>query len=341
MNQQDAPHKKERNSNIELLRIIAMFLVLIDHSGYMSIHPPTCDEVYSAPLLSLARYCSQSFSSICVNVFVLISGWFGIKTRMTRVYEFLFQCYFICLVVYFILLVIDEALPMSLGQWINFLVFDNLWFVKCFIILYLFAPMMNMLIDSLTQKQFFLFLMAFMTIQFLHGFVTQATWFDKGMSPLTLMSLYMTGRYMRLYPNKFISMNRWLDMSIYIVVSLIGALCTFVSVRYGAEGYRFFSYASPTIIIASVYFFLFFTKISFQSRLVNWIAASAFAVYVLNCEPHSWIKYLSLNHSWWSSGDAISYIYKTLLLDIVVFLFAIALDKIRIVIWHQIKGLVS
>lgn len=339
MDQQKVSHKKERNSNIELLRIVAMFLVLIDHSGYMSIHPPTCDEVYSVPMLSLARYCSQSFSSICVNVFVLISGWFGIKARINRVSEFLFQCYFICFVAYLLLLAAGEAQFMSVGQWISFLVFDNLWFVKCFLILYLFSPMINMMIEGISQKQFLYFLVAFMLIQFLHGFVTQATWFDKGMSPLTLMSLYMAGRYMRLYPNKFTSMNRWLDMSIYFVVSLIGAICTFISVRYGAEGYRFFSYASPTIIIASVYFFLFFTKISFQSRLVNWIAASAFAVYVLNCEPHSWFKYLSLNHSWWSNGDAVVYINKTLLLDIAVFFFAIALDKIRIVIWHQIKGL--
>jgi surface polysaccharide O-acyltransferase-like enzyme len=88
-------YKKERNSNIELLGIMAMLLVLIDHSGYMSIMPPTNDEVCSAPFLSFVRYCGQSFSSICVNVFVLISGWFGIKARINRVSEFLFQCYFI------------------------------------------------------------------------------------------------------------------------------------------------------------------------------------------------------------------------------------------------------
>ena len=77
--------KTVRDSNIELLRVVAMFLVLIDHSGYMSINPPTNEEVFSAPMLSMARHCSQSFSSICVNVFVLISGWFGIKAKFCRV----------------------------------------------------------------------------------------------------------------------------------------------------------------------------------------------------------------------------------------------------------------
>ena len=31
-----------------------------------------------------------------------------------------------CFVVYFLLLVVEEILPMSMGQWIKFLVFDNL-----------------------------------------------------------------------------------------------------------------------------------------------------------------------------------------------------------------------
>lgn len=331
--------KSVRDSNIELLRIIAMFLVLIDHSGYMSINPPTSEEAFSAPLLSLARYCSQSFSSICVNVFVLISGWFGIKAKSSRIVEFLFQCYFICFVAYYVLLAIGISTPMSIGEWINFLVLGDLWFVMAYLLLYLFAPMMNMFIESLTPKQFLYFLLAFMGIQFLHGFVIQESWFDKGMSPLTLMSLYMTGRYMRLYPNRYTTMKKWIDMLIYFIVSILGAVLTFVGVRHGAEGYRFFSYASPTIIIASVYFFLCFTKFSIKSRLVNWVAASAFAIYVLNCEGHFWSFYLSTNHSWWLNDSPSSYLIKTLLLDVAVFIFAIFLDKIRIIVWHQVKNL--
>lgn len=331
--------KPVRDSNIELLRIVAMFLVLIDHSGYMSINPPTNEDVFFAPLLSMARYCSQSFSSICVNVFVIISGWFGIKARFSRITEFLFQCYFICFVSYYVLLSLGITTPMSIGDWVNFLVLGDLWFVMAFLILYLMAPLMNLFIDSLNQKQFLNYLFAFLTIQFLHGFVIQVSWFDKGMSPLTLMSLYMIGRYMHLYPNRFTTMNRWLDLLIYFVVSALGAILTFMSVRHGAEGYRFFSYASPTIIIASVYFFLFFTKFTFKSCFVNWVAASAFAVYVLNCEGHFWSFYLSTNHFWWENSCPSAYLIKTLLFDTAVFIVAIILDKVRIVVWHQVRHL--
>lgn len=132
-------------------------------------------------------------------------------------------------------------------------------------------------------------------------------------------------------------MNKWLDMSVYFVASMAGAVLTFLVVGYGGEGYRFFSYASPTIIIASVFFFLFFTKISFKNKVVNWIAVSAFAVYVLDCEGHFWTFYLSTNHSWWLSGTPLAYMIKTLLLDMAVFVVAILLDKLRITIWKQLK----
>ena len=333
------PEKYLRNSNIELLRIVAMFLVLIDHSGYMSIGSPTNDEVFSAPGLTFVRYCSQSFSSICVNVFVLISGWFGIRTKYSRVVELLFQCYFICFVAYFVLLAIGITMPMSIGGWVNFILLGDLWFVMAYLLLYLFAPMMNMYIDRLPQRQFLYFLLVFLFIQFLHGFVIQVSWFDKGMSPLTLMSLYMIGRYMRLYPNRFTTVNKWVDMLIYLVVSVFGALLTFVSVRYGTQGYRFFSYASPTIIIASVYFFLFFLKISFKSRIVNWIAASVFAVYIFNCEGHFWSYYLSTNHFWWLNSSPQAYMRNTILFDVAVFVVAILLDKVRVIVWYQVKKL--
>lgn len=328
--------KPIRDSNIELLRIVAMFLVLIDHSGYMSIDPPTAEEVFTAPMLSFVRHCSQSFSSICVNVFVLISGWFGIKAKFTRIVEFLFQCYFICFTAYFVLLAIGITTPMSVGEWINFLVLGDLWFVMAFLLLYLMAPMMNLFINSLTQKQFFYFLLAFLFIQFLHGFVIQVSWFDKGMSPLTLMSLYMIGRYIRLFPNRYTTMSKWVDLLAYFVVSSLGAVCTFVCVRGGAEGYRFFSYASPTIIIASICFFLFFTKITLRSRIVNLIATSAFAVYVLNCESHFWSFYLSTNRSLWHSNIPSYYFIFTLLLNIAVFVSAILIDQIRINIWNYL-----
>ena len=73
--------------------------------------------------------------------------------------------------------------------------------------------------------------------------------------------------------------------------------------------------------------------------MINWVAASAFAVYVLNCEGHFWFFYLSTNHSCWLNGSPQSYLVNTLLFDVSVFVVAIMLDKIRIMVWRQMKRL--
>lgn len=72
---------KQRESNTELLRLLSMFALLFFH-------------FYTHSLLSSDVYGSQSgfwknfplvlssIASLQVNIFILISGWFGIRTTL-------------------------------------------------------------------------------------------------------------------------------------------------------------------------------------------------------------------------------------------------------------------
>ena len=85
--------KKIRQSNVELLRIITMILVMIVHANFRALPSPTIEEVANVPTSSFLRFFTESVSIICVNVFVLISGWFGIKFNWKKLTEFLFRFY--------------------------------------------------------------------------------------------------------------------------------------------------------------------------------------------------------------------------------------------------------
>lgn len=50
--------KKERLSNFELLRIIAMFLVLVVHADFFALGAPNREDVITEPLSSFGRYFS-------------------------------------------------------------------------------------------------------------------------------------------------------------------------------------------------------------------------------------------------------------------------------------------
>ena len=94
---------KLRESNMELLRITAMILVLMVHASFKALDAPTLSDLHINPTSTFFRLFSESISIVCVNVFVLISGWYGIKAKGSRLLAFLFQVYFLNIMIYGIL----------------------------------------------------------------------------------------------------------------------------------------------------------------------------------------------------------------------------------------------
>ena len=86
--------KKQRDSNMELLRIIAMLLVMIVHADFRALSCPSTLDTNLYPDSSFLRFFVESVSIICVNVFVLLSGWFGIRLKKERLLELGFQVLF-------------------------------------------------------------------------------------------------------------------------------------------------------------------------------------------------------------------------------------------------------
>ena len=82
-----------RDSNMELLRVVAMLLVCIVHANFRALPVPTHEEVFPNVSSSILRYFTESVSIICVNLFVLLSGWYGIKFKLDRLKEFFFKLF--------------------------------------------------------------------------------------------------------------------------------------------------------------------------------------------------------------------------------------------------------
>lgn len=127
--------KKVRDSNMELLRITAMLLVLIYHANFLSFGEPNSIEARETPLNVILRDFFNACSVVCVNLFVFISGWYGIKFKKKKFCEFLFQVSFIVAVtLVFFCNITNHKFDRHDFQSI-FLLTDELWFVKAYIIL--------------------------------------------------------------------------------------------------------------------------------------------------------------------------------------------------------------
>lgn len=338
-------HKPLRDSNMELLRIIAMLLVVVVHANFRALPVPSVDECHTDVSSSILRFATESISIICVNLFVILSGWYGIKFKVSRLTEFLFQVLFfsvVCCALYYTLnpsggsIVSDVANILLLKQ-------SNYWFVKAYLGLYIFAPVLNAFVDRAAKREFRLFLVSFFVLQSLYGWLSPnaAPYFESGYSAISFIGLYMLGRYAKLYPERVWSLNKSLDMCIYAGIALFTTIAVFVAQRLGIDVvWRFYIYTSPLVIIAALHFLLFFSKIHFASRLINWIAASCFGVYLLHSNSYLAKPYYdNIILAWFEEAERGAFVARSAVFVATVFVAAILIDKLRAYLWERITTL--
>lgn len=139
--------KPERLSNIELLRIIAMFMIIAVHADYWLFGMPDKPAISGSHLGSgVTRIFIEQLSIVGVNIFVGISGWFGIRPSAKSLLSFIFQILFFLISIYFIGVIVglQQFSIKTLSQ--CFLFTHHHWFIKAYLALYIIAPVLNIYI---------------------------------------------------------------------------------------------------------------------------------------------------------------------------------------------------
>ena len=318
---------RKRISNIELLRITCMMMVLACHAnGYIN-------EIDLVGVHGALRLLVNQFILICVDVFVMISGWFGIKASWKGAGKLLFQVLYITLLCVAVFLIL--GLPVSFRRDIlpNLLFGSGYWFVVSYLILYAISPILNAFIEHASQKEYRNVLIAWMIVEFVYGFLLDTGHFAYGFSPLSFIGLYLLARYVRLYPCKLFSLSIGQDFLIYAGISLLSAIGFWFGYKWFGMGFHLNHYDSPLAIIASLYFFLAFSKISIQSEAINWLASSAFAIYLVHenvlVSPYYHLIFKELSRSF---NHYMFYIISSIIL-LLIGLVCILVDKPRILLW--------
>lgn len=319
---------------MELFRIVSMVLVLVYHTNYLTFGLPSPAEAVDTPFVVFLRAFANGMSAVCVNCFVLLSGWFGIKPRGKRLAGFLFQVIFISAIgIFGMCLFTDHRLDSKDIKSI-FLLTDNFWFVKSYLILYLLAPALNALAESAARQKFLLTLILLYALQSIWGWaVVTVPWVADGYSPLSFILLYLLARYLRLYQYQFQTVKTWYYLAIYLMIGIISAGITLMATRKGIDANMWLSsYASPLVIIGSISLLLWFSRLTFHSKVINWVAASSFAVYLLHCSRGVLDKFCALTRYMYEGCG----IFGILCTIVVVFTLGVLVDKLRIIVWNMI-----
>ena len=83
-----------RCSNMELLRILAMLMVMVLHANFETLGYPRPSVVCAEPFGWLGIIFTEEACICCVDVFVLITGWFGVHFKWRNFLRLCFLAFF-------------------------------------------------------------------------------------------------------------------------------------------------------------------------------------------------------------------------------------------------------
>lgn len=336
---------KTRQSNLELLRIIAIFLIMVVHATYYTFGMPQPEEIRQSPLHEFFFIGIKNVSVVCVDIFVLLSGWFGVHPKFKSIGGLIFQCIFFrfLLSLIFPLLGLAEFSISQIGQ--SLVSYPH--FVVCYTVMYMLTPALNAFIEHSSKKNFARFLLVYYLWAFIFGWLLwKDEGFQNGNTTLSFIGLYMLARYVKLHTNlPNYSATFWGTVWLLIVsmvttvtwgVNMSGLNDHLGLVLTNITG----SYLAPNVIAASLCLILCFSKLNFSSNFINWLAISAFASVLLHGYMMDEIYVENLRYLYNHNSLLLFVILAFGLMIGYLFLGAI-IDKARIWIWNRLSSIIQ
>lgn len=333
--------RKERDSNIELLRIICMLMVVALH--ILRYGPDTPDLEATISKDNLIAAFLNSFMCCAVNVFVLISGFYGMKLKVKGISSLYSSCALYGGLCYIVHLLVDDGSMSRYGivKHTIFTLSHPRWFIGAYLSLYLLSPILNRAINSLSKRDFQKVLALLVILNVYFGWFWGGSFNTDGYNYTHFVFLYFIGRYFRIYRpmwanSKLLTASLYLGCSLVLGISAIILATTpnvwsiYMLISHG--------YNNPIVIIEAVALLLLFSNLNFHNHFINWIASSTLAVYLIHENPYIKSHLSSMFASLWAGWSGpLKWVY-LLIAPIIIFVFCIAIDKLLTPI---IKGLTS
>lgn len=319
-----------RDSNAELLRIVCMLMIVCHHYTSHSFFTNVLSNSYQTSLQCIILFL-HCFVLVGVNCFILISGYYGVKLRVHS-----FTNLIICCVIYIALGIVvrlacqnlsPEGEVATLLEQVFFVKKTGWWFITCYLALLVVSPILNIARNffSKSQYQMVLILMTGGTLVF--GWLLSIYGFDKnGYSTAQLVYFYMVGGYLKKYVD--IDRWRWRWLALYVVSSLLWGVCSLVF-----HEWKGICYNNPFVLLASLGLFGFVMSFHFQNRVVNWIASSCLAVYIVQ-ERYIYYKGVASVFDQYQEWQLVLWLVP---LTLVTFVVVVLFDKLRMLIQHPIN----
>lgn len=279
-----------RNSSIEVLRIISMIMIIIFHKRFYG--DAGGSWAYSENFFTQFFYllnCIGGF--IADNLFILISGYFLIDTSrisIDRIIKVWGQVFFYSVILYLLASALGICDAFSLKTLITYclpVTFNRYWFASCYLLLYVIHPFLNIFLRSLGRRTYLTLLSIIISIWCIMPSLTMHPYESNHL--IWFIVLYSVAGYIRLFG---IRINLNFSKCILIGVMLYIMSAVFVTIA-GPIAVRFihddvFYVQNLAVFAPSVFIFMAFVYLKpTYNRIVNIVASATFGVYLIHIHP--------------------------------------------------------
>ena len=347
--------EKKREVNYELLRIVAMLMIVTVH--YLSkgnvLKPLSDAELNGA---DKAAWFVEALCMGCVDLYILISGYFGCRSkfRLSKV-----MCLWGCTIFYSVgitvILGICGMVPiggnyvsltqMSVYDWVN-VVFpvttEEYWFITSYIIFYLISPFINAGIEKLDKKNFGRILVILIVIlSVAKSILPVKIPFDRcGYDVLWFICLYLLGAYIKIHG--FPLMKRPV-LSLFLSIGSatlswgISLVARYIYISRGSLGFYvetnpFYNLNFVLMMSNAVCLFCFFSCVRIQSvglsKFITTVSGCTLGVYLIH--EQLYFKYVWTDLSGASDyASTWKFIPHMILTVLAVFILCVVIEFVR------------
>lgn len=303
-----------RNLGVEVYRCLLMLGIVVIHASGQA---------------AFRQIWGTEFFDWCVCGFVFISGYFGIKFRPSKVLSLIgigIWCSFVVWVC-------------SDAGWVSILTGANgFWFLWAYILLMLFAPLVNAALDKLDARQVLRVTLPILMVAYVWMFLLAVPGVRdyipqsrgvQGLSFLSILPIYIAARfYQKFRLEKFITRR-------LTVVSLLSCIGLFVL--------GFWWYWWIPALVVTMITFKWFSQLKCSQmigRIAVFLAPSMFSVYMLHFSGGG-VRFMMDMELWLAGSWGVPMTLDALLVALITFVLCILVDLPRRMLLYPLRGCIS
>ncbi len=304
---------KKRDANFELLRIVAMLMIIVLH---YNLHSMSLLELgVPASRVNIFATFLEGFCLTGMNAYVFLSGYFLSQSSVkpSRILKLIAQVYFYTILVSVAMIAVGTYVvhaDNSVFKTVQYLFpisSEHYWFVTAYVIMYVFAPVMNAAVKTFSRKQLKFTIMGlllwFCVIKSIVPvmFPTDHYGYDFGW----FLCLYLIAAYVRKY-DVVLFYNAKRSAIVFVVSCLISSIMSILlymyNYRFGGLNYyssvpfhmNYFFILTGSLGLFSLFRFMSLRESSF-TRVVRFVAPFTFGVYLLHMHleiQDRWVEWM-------------------------------------------------